>query len=197
MVATIHNEVRDRSIKRISYGVDNMIEESFKTVKSFFDGSIDSMKYLQKINRIVANKLGETDYLNIRKGIVHLDIWYDNMAIANNNDITIFDFDFCGNGLLITDVAYFLNQLYHIEPDKNRYEELRKEFLEGYGKRAEITSGELELVPFLGWSAFMFYLGIQVKRLDWSNVFLSENYLDMYVGRMKSWIDYHGDNVKV
>ena len=191
MVAEIHNEVEDRNIERITYGVENMIEESYKTVKNFFDRPNDSMDYLEKVNRVVTNRLGEADSLNLRKGIVHLDIWYDNMAITDNNKITIFDFDFCGNGLLITDVSYFLNQLYHIETNKGRYEALKKAFLEGYGKKAEITTEELELVPYLGWSTFMFYLGIQVKRLDWSNIFLSENYLDMYVGRMKSWVDYH------
>ncbi|MEO9511711.1 MAG: phosphotransferase [Flavobacteriaceae bacterium] len=195
LVATIHNEFTDRNIQRADYGISTMIERSYAASKTFFDSSIDSMKSLQEINSLVAHKLKDADSSKLRKGIIHLDIWYDNMAITENDEITIFDFDFCGNGLLITDVAYFLKQLFHIESDKKKYEELKKGFLQGYLKKTPIASEELELIPYLGWSVFMFYLGIQTKRFDWSNIFLSENYLKMYVGRMVSWMAYH--NIKV
>lgn len=195
LMATIHNVVKDRSIQRTDYNVGTMIEKSYESAKSFFDHSLRPMTSLQKINNIVTYKLRESDFSILRKGIVHLDIWYDNMAITKNDKITIFDFDFCGNGLLITDVAYFLKQLYHIEPDKKRYENLKKGFLQGYSRRNPIAPEELDLIPYLGWSVFMYYLGIQTKRFDWSNIFLSENYLKMYVGRMEEWMGYH--NVKV
>lgn len=195
LVATIHNEVIDRNIRRIDYDVSTMLEKSFAISETFFDSSIEPMKSLQEINNLVAHKLKQADASKFRKGIIHLDIWYDNMAISENNKITVFDFDFCGNGLLITDVAYFLKQLFHIEPDNKKYEELKDGFLQGYLKKTEINSEELELIPYLGWSVFMFYLGIQTKRFDWSNIFLSENYLKMYVGRMVGWMAYH--NIKV
>ena len=191
LMAIIHKAVRDKCVQRIDYSYKTLLEESYQTANTFFDSSVEAMKFLHQTNRTVSNKLKEANLLNVRKGIVHLDIWYDNMSISNDGKITIFDFDFCGNGLLITDVAYFLKQLFHIEPDKNRYEELREAFIEGYSKRIPITSQELELIPYLGWSVFMFYLGIQTKRFDWSNIFLSENYLKMYVGKMKSWLEYH------
>jgi Ser/Thr protein kinase RdoA (MazF antagonist) len=195
LVATIHNELLDRSIQRIDYGVGNMIESSYATLNTFFHSSIGPMKTLLGINNIVVHKLMEADSSKLRKGIIHLDIWYDNMAITENDEITIFDFDFCGNGLLITDIAYFLKQLFHIEPDKIKYEELKEGFLKGYIKKAPIAAEEIELIPYLGWSVFMFYLGIQTSRFDWSNIFLSENYLKMYVGRMVGWMAYH--NIKV
>jgi len=191
LMATIHKAVRDKSIQRIDYSYNTLLEKSYQKASTFFDSSIETMKSLHQTNRTVANKLKETNLFDVRKGIVHLDIWYDNMAISKDGEITIFDFDFCGNGLLITDVAYFLKQLFHIEPDKNRYEKLKKAFVDGYSKKIPMQSQELELIPYLGWSVFMFYLGIQTERFDWSNIFLSENYLKMYVGRMKSWLAYH------
>ncbi len=50
---------------------------------------------------------------------------------------------------------------------------------------------ELKLIPEAGASIFVFYLGVQAQRFDWSNIFLTENYLKMFVGRIKNWLDYY------
>ncbi|RZJ50923.1 MAG: homoserine kinase, partial [Chryseobacterium sp.] len=42
-----------------------------------------------------------------------------------------------------------------------------------------------------GASIFVFYLGVQAQRFDWSNIFLTENYLKMFVGRIKNWLEYY------
>src|SRR5690606_16276969 len=106
-------------------------------------------------------------------------------------EITIFDFDFCGNGAQILDVGYFCKQLFFIESDKKQYEIKVQSFLKGYQKIKELSDKELKLIPKSGASIFIFYLGIQAQRFDWSNIFLSENYLKMFVGRIKSWIEYY------
>ena len=50
---------------------------------------------------------------------------------------------------------------------------------------------ELKLIPTAGQAIWLFYLGVQSQRFDWSNIFLTENYLKMYIGRLKSWITYN------
>lgn len=120
-----------------------------------------------------------------------MDIWYDNMAITKENEITIFDFDFCGNGWQILDVGYFCKQLFFIESDKNQYELKVQSFLKGCQKIKKLSDKELKLIPKAGTSVFVFYLGIQAQRYDWSNVYLSENYLKMFVRRIKSWNEYY------
>jgi len=120
-----------------------------------------------------------------------MDIWYDNMVVTNQKGITIFDFAFCGNGWQILDVASFCKQLCFIESDKKQYELKVLSFLRGYQKIKELSDKERQLILKSGASIFVFYLGIQAQRSDWSNIFLSENYLKMYVGRIKSWIDYY------
>ena len=134
----------------------------------------------------------ESDFINTDKGIVHLDVWYDNMAVTDERKITIFDFDFCGNGPQVLDIGYFCKQLFHIETDKKAYELKKGHFLEGYQSIKSLTGKELKLIPKAGLAVFVFYLGVQAKRFDWSNIFLSENYLKMfYIGRLKSWIEYN------
>ncbi len=48
------------------------------------------MEFIKEIGESFQN----SDFDNIQNGIVHMDIWYDNMAVLNEKEITIFDFDF-------------------------------------------------------------------------------------------------------
>ena len=150
------------------------------------------MQYLKTVCDRITQTFESVDHSGISEGIVHLDIWYDNMSITEESAIIIFDFDFCGNGSLILDVAYFCKQLFHIENNKAEYERKKEQFLKGYQSIRSLTVEELQLIPEAGAAIWIFYLGVQSQRFDWSNVFLTENYLKlMYVARLKSWLDYY------
>lgn len=187
LMAKIHTLTLNKTIDRISYNKKSLVELPYEHLKQFFPEKLPEMEYIKEIERSFQN----SDFDNIQNGIVHMDIWYDNMAVTNEKEITIFDFDFCGNGWQILDVGYFCKQLFFIESDKKQYELKVQNFLRGYLKIKELSDKELQLIPKAGASIFVFYLGIQAQRFDWSNIFLSENYLKMFVGRIKSWIDYY------
>ncbi|MGJ1384548.1 hypothetical protein, partial [Sphingobacterium siyangense] len=91
----------------------------------------------------------------------------------------------------ILDVGYFCKQLFFIESDKEQYELKIQSFLRGYQSSISLSEKELRLIPKAGAAIFIFYLGVQAQRFDWSNIFLTENYLKMFVGRIKAWMDYY------
>ena len=188
LMAKFHNLTSNTTIGRISYDKESLLELPYERLKEFFSEKLPEMGYIKEISEL----FHKTDFENARNGIVHLDIWYDNMAITKDKEITIFDFDFCGNGAQIIDVGYFCKQLFHIETDKKAYELKKNHFLKGYQSIRLLSENELKLIPKAGLAVFIFYLGVQAQRFDWSNIFLSENYLKMfYVGRLKSWIEYN------
>lgn len=188
LMAKIHNLTSNTTIARISYDKKLLLELPYERLKEFFSEELPELKFIKEIGEFFQ----QTDFENARKGVVHMDIWYDNMAITNEKDITIYDFDFCGNGAQILDVGYFCKQLFHIETDKKEYELKMKYFLDGYQNIRLLLDSELSLIPKAGLAVFVFYLGIQAQRYDWSNIFLSENYLKMfYVERLKTWIEYN------
>ena len=78
-----------------------------------------------------------------------------------------------------------------LRPLSIKYESKVQSFLNGYRKDRSLSEKELKLIPKAGASVFVFYLGIQAQRFDWSNIFLTENYLKMFVGRIKSWLEYY------
>ena len=187
LMAKIHKTTLNKTTERITYQKNTLIDLPYQYLKEYFSEKLPEMEYLKELGKTFKN----SDFEIAKKGIVHLDIWYDNMAVSNANKITIFDFDFCGNGSQILDVAYFCKQLFFIEPNKEIYESKIQSFLEGYQKTIPLSDKELQLIPIAGASIFSFYLGVQAQRFDWSNIFLSENYLKMFVGRIKSWIIYY------
>jgi len=187
LMAKIHDLTLNKTIDRISYDKKSLIEFPYECLKEFFSENLPEMEFIKEFGHTFQN----SDFENIQNGVVHMDIWYDNMAITDEKEITMFDFDFCGNGWQILDVGYFCKQLFFIESDKNQYDLKVQSFLNGYKKIKNLSNKELQLIPKAGASIFVFYLGIQAQRFDWSNIFLSENYLKMFVGRIKSWIEYY------
>lgn len=191
LMAKIHNITEHKKINRVNYDPEILLYKSYDNIKSFFAEGLDEMKFLKEISPKISKKLEDRNLSENQKGIVHLDIWYDNLSVDNENEITIFDFDNCGNGLLILDVGYFCKQLFFIESDKNEYELKANSFLDGYQKIRHLSEKEIKLIPEAGASIFVFYLGVQAQRFDWSNIFFTENYLKMFVGRIRNWLDYY------
>ena len=187
LMAKIHNLTIDKTINRVSYNRKSLVERPYEYLDQFFSDKLPEMEFIKEFGQ----NFRDSDFDNTQNGILHMDIWYDNMAVTDEKEITIFDFDFCGNGKQILDVAYFCKQLFIIESDKEKYESKVQSFLNGYRKDRRLSKKELKLIPKAGASVFVFYLGIQAQRFDWSNIFLTENYLKMFVGRIKSWLEYY------
>jgi len=191
MMAKMHTITATKNMDRINYNANVLMYEAYDKLNAFFSENLDEMVYLKEISSKIAKRFDESDFSKIQKGMVHLDIWYDNLSVNKENEIILFDFDNCGNGPLILDIGYFCKQLFFIETDKTEYERKVDSFLNGYRKERDLSEMELNFIPEAGASIFIFYLGVQAQRFDWSNIFLTENYLKMFVGRIKNWLDYY------
>jgi Ser/Thr protein kinase RdoA (MazF antagonist) len=192
LMATIHNTTLDKAINRTQYNIDTLVDKPYNSINGFFPETLESMEYLKNTGKQLTEAFNAIDLKHFKQGIIHADLWYDNMNITEDNAITIFDFDFCGNGLQIIDVAYFCKQLFHIEADKNNYELKFKSFIEGYQSVKLLSKEELAFIPNAGAAIWIFYLGVQARRFDWSNIFLTKNYLNLFfVARIKSWLEYY------
>lgn len=192
LMAKFHNITLNKTTSRTNYDNETLLALPYKYATAYFSEALPEMKFIKQQSEELSTFFEKAAQQNIPKGIVHMDIWYDNMNVTDKNEVTLFDFDFCGNGWLIFDVAYFCKQLFHIEANKDEYELKAQSFLNGYQSIRQLSTDELQLIPKAGAAVWIYYLGVQSSRFDWSNVFLTENYLKiLFFGRMKSWIEYH------
>jgi len=191
LMAKIHEITANKTINRTNYNSELLLKKSYNQLTKFFAEDLTEMKYLKELGNEISVSFQKINQSEFQKGIVHLDFWYDNFSVNAKNEITIFDFDNCGNGLLILDIGYLCKHLFIIESDKEIYESKVQSFLNGYLKIRKLTDQEIKLIPEAGASIFAFYLGVQAQRFDWSNIFLTEGYMRMFVGRIRSWMDYY------
>lgn len=95
MMAKIHNVTATKRIDRVDYNAEVLMHQAYDKLNVFFSGDLDELKYLKQISSQIENRLEETAFSEDQKGIVHLDIWYDNLSVNKDNEIIIFDFDNC------------------------------------------------------------------------------------------------------
>lgn len=190
IMAQLHRQASGFAIERVTYTPQVLLQEPLPLLNGFLPDGIPEMAFMERCSAYLFDVLSAADTSQLRSGTVHLDIWFDNLNMDQDGNVTLFDFDFCGNGWLCLDVAYYLMQLYFLEPDTQLQK--RNHFLEGYESVTPLTAEEKRLLPFLGSSLYFFYLGVQCRRFeDWSNVFLSETYLKRYIQvRVKRFFDY-------
>lgn len=199
LIARIHKITHNQKLNRIYYSPEVILIDSLKKVSTFLTNDSEEMNFMKSAQSNLLKAFENADTSQMRQGIVHIDIWFDNLNITNDNKVTIFDFDFCGNGWLCLDIAYYILQLHNIEKyEAKDYQPKVDSFLKGYESITPLSAEEKRLIPILGVSLYFFYLGIQCQRYDnWSNSFLSENYLKRFInGLVKRYYDIYelGDN---
>ena len=193
IMAQFHQITHNLNVARITYTPQVLLVDSLEKVKSFLPVESEEMQFLLQTQRYLLSEFAKIDNTQTRRGVVHLDIWFDNLNIADDGTITLFDFDFCGNGLLCYDIAYYILQIHSTETDIDEYYKKRDSFLAGYESITKISDEEKRLLPMLAESIYFFYIGIQCERFDnWSNVFLNELYLKRLINlRIKRWFDFN------
>lgn len=190
ILANIHEQTAQKTLQRTTFTSKVLVKQAYEKLMYSFSEELPEMKYLKALTQKFSAFNEPSTLDKSRQGIVHLDLWYENFGIHDGENIQLYDFDQCGNGAFILDVAYFCMQLFCIETDKDVYQTKVDRFLEGYRTKHTLSDKEMQMIPEAAASIFIYYLGIQAQRFEWSNIFLSENYLSMYVGRIKAWLDY-------
>ena len=191
-MARFHQVTQNLTLERVTYNAETLLLSPLQRAKTFFTGDSETMAYVESATQALAEKMKEIRSDEVRFGAVHLDIWYDNMHITPGGEVTFFDFDFCGNGWQVLDLAYFNVQLFNTEPDANEYQRKLQRFLDGYETVTIISSAEKQLIPYLAVSLWFFYLGIQCQRFDdWGNLFISENYFKRFIELIQKWVTHH------
>lgn len=196
-LAKVHLSTEKLELKRITYSSQNLLVESLVRIKKIFIESNDNIDFLEELAVFLTEKMNDIDKSKMRFGAVHLDVWFDNLHIQEEKEITFFDFDFCGNGYLCFDISYFLFQLLATNLNEQEYEAKADSFIKGYETVTAISSEEKKFLPFACQAIMTYYISIQCDRFDyWTNIFVNEDHLTRMVGNLKRWIAYNKIEIK-
>jgi Ser/Thr protein kinase RdoA (MazF antagonist) len=194
IMATIHLNTVDVRLERVEYSPQTLLVDSFGKFKSYLPLHSDEMGFMRSAQQLALKEFEAAKTAQLRKGAVHLDIWADNLHIADPMTVTLFDFDFCGNGWLCYDISFYLLMLYGTETNEGEYRKKSESFLEGYESVVRISDEEKRILPIAGAALCFFYLGVQSERF--ATVFFNEEHLKRYVNlRIKKWLSFNGINL--
>lgn len=190
-MAGIHQITQHLELQRTTYTPKVVLQDPMQHLSKYLPAATSEMDWMLSTQKHLLAAIQKADTTGIRTGAVHMDIWFDNFNITKDGQVTIFDFDFCGNGWLCYDIAYYVLQLHSTEKDPAERDAKLKSFIDGYESVTPISAEEKRLLPLLGVSLYFLYLGIQCARFEnWSNVFLNETYLKRFINLLvKKYFD--------
>lgn len=191
-LAKMHQATENFELSRITYNSQNLLDNPVLNTKKFFNKTNTEIEFLEKLSTFLSLKMNAIDKQKMRFGSVHLDVWFDNLHVDEEKDVTFFDFDFCGNGYLCSDISYFSFQLLATNLNEEEYQFKAESFLKGYESITKISDEEKQFLPFACLAIMTFYISIQCDRFEyWTNIFVNEDHLRRMVGNMKRWITYN------
>ncbi|REC61707.1 aminoglycoside phosphotransferase [Chryseobacterium pennae] len=191
-LAKVHQSTENLELMRISYNAHNLLDNPVARTKEFYSKNTNEIEFLETLSAFLTLKMENIDKQKMRYGTVHLDVWFDNLHIDNEKEITFFDFDFCGNGYLCFDISYFLFQLFTTNLNEEEYQAKADSFIKGYETVTEISNEEKKFLPYACLAIMTYYISVQCDRFDyWTNIFLNEDHLKRMVRNLKRWTDYN------
>ncbi len=129
------------SFDRVHLDVYQLVTLPLQEIKNFF-GSVYETKYswLDKVAEQLTKQISDLDMSNISYGIIAGDMHGYNQHFDENNQLTMFDFEFCAYGYRIYDIATFRWS----RGSENI--ELWNYFLSGYQTVRELSKPEIQAI---------------------------------------------------
>ena len=150
---------RDDDLGR-DYSPGRIVEETRRAIRAVLPAHPEAHRQLERIGGLLDERLTPAVLDTLKTGICHGDPHHENIFIEPaTGQVTMFDFDFSGNGHLLYDLGCFC--FYERQRQSNI-----DAFLEGYARAMPLTRTERELVPCFTVLMRLFHLGARSKNAD-------------------------------
>lgn len=140
----------------INYGLDKISKYVPEDIKHDFSTIEDRSKVLLSMFRDLIPQHNSSNW-----GLIHGDFTPKNVRIQNE-DVSLFDFEYSGYGYRIFDCVFMLNQTNPRDP-KN---EFFRAFLDGYQRERRLSTDEIKAIPILSKLALVSRMTMSVGMRD-------------------------------
>ena len=185
VLATIHQKSLgfQTNYYRFPLSLDYLLDDSLKSIAPFLKHRNGDLRYLMDVISKIKYKLQEFPKIPPFWVVCWGDPHSGNAHFTKDNQVTLFDFDQCGYGWRIFDIAKFLQVSVRTGISKK----VREEFLIGYQKVAKLTDYEISSLQAFTQTAHIWMWGININasRLhNWCR--LDESYFTKRLEQLKS-----------
>jgi Ser/Thr protein kinase RdoA (MazF antagonist) len=131
-------------VYRVHHGVTR--DTFYATVAgAAFDGVREATNYLVEQLRSVETTIEKCHAMQLPVSLIHGDLHYDNLLVADGAVSGLLDFEFCAKDWAAMELAICLSK-YVGEPEPMRFLE---DFIAGYAEHGVLNAAEIEAMPAL------------------------------------------------
>ena len=187
ILAKIHTVSREykKTINRQKLDLSYLIDEPFRLLRKRFPSFLNEISKLETYFETVKHKVISTQSLSV--GFIHGDYLTNNFCEDKNNEWSIFDFDLCGEGFHIYDLATYKWSLGFTNNDDKA--SLFESFLNSYKENIKFDVGIIdELINDFVYVRQLWVWSIQIKE--------PESFTALSDVAFKYWYDYFEEKIK-
>ena len=198
-MAKFHNVSSRMKIagSRWSFDIETTLFRPLEMLQPYFAGNMEDYSWLQESSLRSERVLSQFEISDFSKGYCHFDFLPKNFHFENDQ-ITLFDFDFMGNGWLVNDIMSFwqhlildvYNKRMSLEDAKNSY----AVFLISYHNIRPFSEAELQSVPYLSLGFWLFYMGFHTTHENFHR-FLQPDHLKSVVAFLRHLVNEYWNEV--
>ncbi|REA58805.1 hypothetical protein DSL64_19230 [Dyadobacter luteus] len=197
-MALIHQITTQIELKnpRRTYDIDSTLLGPLAYIKSEFTELPHEYAWLEEITAKTAEKISQFDLTKFSYGYCHYDFLPHNFHFDEHDQITFFDFDFAGKGLIANDLmTFFIHFFFDVQFKKMTQEEANLKFdifLKAYRAVRPVSGEEIAAIPYLGFAFWLFFLEFyQLHFEDWSNTFYTLRFKKERLGWIRNWVEWY------
>ncbi len=171
-IAQIHAiaDTMPQKLTRAPLDLEMLLERPLRDLERVFEDRHDDWAFLRHVGDKIRPKIAALSTEAPAYGLCHGDVGAANVHVSENDQLTIFDFDFCGPGWRAYDVANFLT---------DESEEVVGEFLAGYEEIRVIPQHERDTFPLFQALQSIWVLGIRADYVnDWGMMYFPDRFVN-------------------
>ena len=177
-IATIHSAADSMraAINRPCIDFDTMVRRPIEAFGEAVSHRAESVAYLDAVSAILEPRICNLDQSKPYHGLVHGDVSASNTKVSPSGAMSFLDFDFCGLGWRVYDVAtYFTEVMYWKAPEGNA-----EAFLKGYQEIRPLRDWELQAIPAFAAARNIFSLGTPSLHInEWGSASFPDSRIDL------------------
>jgi Ser/Thr protein kinase RdoA (MazF antagonist) len=161
-MASMHSFTTGKQIPDLQrrYTPESIVEGTMQAIQSVLPAHPEVHQKLESMFALLRKLLRPEMLQELKTGICHGDPHYENIFIESAiNKLTMYDFDFSGNGYLLYDIGSFC--FYERHNEKNI-----EAFLRGYSQVLPLSQRELALIAHFKILMRLFHLGARSRNAD-------------------------------
>jgi len=159
----------------------HLVEQPLENILPFVSHRPDDIRFLESLSQLLISKYEEAESDKLDNGFCHGDFHGGN-AHANEGDIYHFDFDCCGLGLRVFDLATFKWSSRLLGKEEDRW----PLFLEGYRSKRPVEERELGYIEEFVAMRDLWLFGLHTgMSKDAAKGWINDTYIDRRMNFLK------------